>query len=260
MKKSALVLSGGGGLGVAHVGVLSVLEKKFDFDFLTGSSAGAIVAAGIACGVPIEKISELLHRQNFFMLAFDFSSSNFGFLRGEKVFKLLREVFQDRTFEDLPKEKELIVCATDFQTGELVKINTGDIASAVRASLSVPILFEPFFHKERWLVDGGLSSNFPLDIAITQYKGEKIIGVDVSTDLSGEVRCEEKKLFGKILHFQPTLERTFRILFKSQQRILPYDDRTTILRPKLCEYSTLDLGKLKEIEKKGVDCVLESNL
>lgn len=260
MKKSALVLSGGGGLGVAHIGALSVLEKKFEFDFLIGTSAGAIVSAAVACGVSAEKISEILHRQNFFALAFDFSPSSFGFLRGKKVLELLREVFDERTFQDLPKEKKLIVCATDFQTGELVQITSGDIANAVRSSLSVPILFEPFFHEGRWLVDGGLSNNFPLDIATEDYLGDMILGVDVSTDLSKEIRCDEKKLFGKIFQFHSMLERTFRIFFKSQQRLLPLDDRVTILRPHLSKYSTLDLGSLKEIEKKGIQCAQESNL
>lgn len=260
MEKAALVLSGGGGLGVAHVGALSVLEKKFEFDFFIGVSAGAIVTASVACGLSAEKISEILHKQNFFSLAFDFSPSSFGLLRGEKVLNLLKEVFDERTFEDLPKEKPLIVCATNFQTGEVVRITSGSIANAVRASLSVPILFEPFEYEGMWLVDGGLSNNFPLDIAIQEYSGTRIIGVDVSIDLSAKVPCAERKMFGKIVRFQKTLERTFRIFFKSQQRLFPQDDRVTILRPNLAGYATIDLGKLVEIEKRGEICATEALL
>lgn len=80
MKKtnSALVLSGGGALGLAHIGALRQLEKAYNFDWLAGVSAGSIVAAGIACGLNARQIERAINQTNLMELAFDFSWKNTG--------------------------------------------------------------------------------------------------------------------------------------------------------------------------------------
>ncbi len=259
MQKSALVLSGGGGLGLAHIGALKILEKEYDFDFYSGVSAGAIVSAAHACGYLAEEISEIIHSQNFFKLSFDFSGSNFGILRGKKVFKLIEETFQQKTFEDLEKTgKKLFIYATDFQTGKKVEISSGRIDKAVMASLSVPIIFEPFKHEGQWLTDGGLSGNFPIEESLRNYSGEKIIGIDVATSLDTSKDFSQKKFFGKAGGIQNTLERTFRILFQSQQNFDPNNSRLKIFKPNLSQFKTIDLHKLKDIENAGEECVRNS--
>jgi NTE family protein len=256
MKKSALVLSGGGGLGLAHIGALKYLEKENHFDFYAGVSAGAIVSAGHAVGYSAQEISDIIHSQNFFKLAFDFSGSNFGILRGKKVFQLLEETFQQKTFEDVKKEGKILkIYATDFQTGERVEISSGRIDTAVMASLSVPVLFEPLEYNGRWLTDGGLSGNFPIEETLKNYAGESIIGIDVATSLDVHHDFSQKKFFGKAGGIQKTLERSFRILFQSQQQFDTTDPRLKIFKPDLSQFKTIDIHKLKDIEKAGEECL-----
>lgn len=256
MQKAALSLSGGGGLGLAHIGALRILEQHHSFEYYSGVSAGAIVSAAHAIGYTASEISEIIHTQNFFHLAFDFSGSNFGILRGKKVENLLTEVFQNTTFEELKKRgKTLVIFATDFSTGERVEISSGKISDAVRASLSVPVLFEPVQRDGKWLVDGGLSGNFPISETMQNYSGEKIIGIDVATSLNTTVDFSEKTFFGKAAGIQNTLERTFRILFKNQQHFNANDPRLEIFTPHLSEFKTIDLTKLRAIESAGQQCI-----
>lgn len=253
--KAALVLSGGGSLGVAHVGALRVLETKYNFEYYSGVSAGAIVAAAHSIGKSAEEISELILNQNFFSLAFDFSHSNFGILRGKKIKKLLDETFKEKTFADLKKSgKTLRIYATNFQNGERVEISSGKISDAVMASLSVPILFEPHQYNGIWLVDGGLTGNFPMQETMQKYKGEKIIGIDVATSIHKDKDFSHNTIFGKISGMQSALERTFRIFFKTQNNYNISDKRLKIYTPKLEEFKTIDITKLKEIETAGEEC------
>ncbi len=257
-QKSALVLSGGGGLGLAHVGALKFLEKKYDFEYYAGVSAGAIVAASHAVGKSADEISEIIFSQNFFSLAFDFSKSNFGILRGQKVLNLLEEVFENKTFEELEiSGKTLKIYATNFQNGDRVEISSGKISEAVMASLSVPILFEPLQKDGKWLVDGGLTGNFPMEETLANYAGEKIVGIDVATSLDEEKDFSQKKWFGKAAGMQNTLERTFRIFFKAQQNFDKNDSRLQIFTPDLTEFKTIDITKLRAIEDAGEKCVQE---
>lgn len=250
--KAALVLSGGGALGAAHIGAVEKLEKHgFEFDFFAGVSAGAIVAAFIACEKKAAEALAIIKEINVFSLAFDFSKSNFGILRGNKIKKILDKIFEDKDFKDL--KSPLLIGATDFTTGERIIINQGKISDAVRASLSVPLLFEPFYHEKtkRWLADGGLSQNFPLDLAIEKYKGDKIIGIDVAGNFPKNVDFLEKKFFGKAKKLRMMAQRTMRIIFKNQQANFPQDKRVTIIRPDLNKFTSFDAFKLEDIVEQG---------
>lgn len=254
MKRAALVLSGGGSLGAAHIGAVRALQKEYVFDFFAGVSAGAIVSASLACGKSPDEISQMLGKQNFFRLAFDFTTNKFGMLRGEKVLNILEHFFEGRDFSDLPDEMSLVIGTTDFSTGERVMITSGSIARAVRASLSVPVLFQPFFYQDRWLVDGGLSQNFPLDTAIEQYWGDHVVGIDVATSMKREMDFSQTKMVGKMFSMRRVLERTFRVLFLNQQHFAD-DERVRIIRPELANYTTIDILKLREIERQGEESI-----
>lgn len=246
----ALVLSGGGALGAAHIGVLKAIESHYSFDTFAGVSAGAIVVAAYACGKAPHEISEILHSQNFFTLAFDFTASNFGILRGDKVLKLLEDIFEGRTFEDLLPEKKLFIGATDFLTGEFVLISSGSIATAVRASLSVPVLFEPVQRDGKWLGDGGLSQNFPVTHIAELFPENPIIGVDVATSLRQDFDFSSHRFFQKTLSLQKILEQTFRIFFKNQQP-KSFPKNVFCIRPDLSAFASADITALKAIEMEG---------
>jgi len=255
MKKtnSALILSGGGALGLAHIGVLKNLEKEYDFDFLAGVSAGAIVAAGVACGMNAKQIEYAIDQTDILNLAFDVSWKNTGIISGDNILASLDKIYGERTFEDL--KVPLFIGATDFSTGERVIITEGRIADAVRASLAIPVVFEPYYHQEsgRYLVDGGLSQNFPLDLAIDQYQGDKIIGINVANlkPLADDFHTD--KFFGATKDLVGNLQRTFRIFFQNQQSHFPVDDRVQLIEPDLTAFSsaTLSRSKFKQIMEVG---------
>jgi NTE family protein len=244
--KSALVLSGGGALGLAHIGALRVLEKKYTFDWYAGVSAGAIVAAGLACGMNARQIENAIKKTNLFDLAFDFSWKNTGLITGDTIRDSLDEIYGERTFEDL--NVPLFIGATDFSTGERVTLTSGNIAAAVRASLAVPVLFEPYFHTAsgRYLVDGGLSQNFPVDLAIQKYQGHKIIGINVANVQPVPTDFHTDKFFGRNKDLVKNLQRTFKIFFQSQQQFKS-DERVQIIEPNLSEFSSATLSHSKHI-------------
>lgn len=259
MKKtnSALILSGGGALGLAHIGVLKALEPSYKFDFLAGVSAGSIVAAGVACGMNAAQIEHAIDQTNLFDMAFDVSWKNTGLIAGDAIQDILDKIYGGRTFKDI--EVELFIGATDFSTGQRVVITEGKIADAVRASLAIPVVFEPYFHKglDKYLVDGGLSQNFPLDLALENYQGKKIIGVNVANlkPLADDFNTE--KFFGRNKDLISNLQRTFRIFFQNQQTHFPHDERVELIEPDLTRFSsaTLSRRKFKEIMKVGEESV-----
>ncbi len=251
-KNASLTLSGGGGLGLAHVGALRILEHRYNFNYYAGVSAGAIVVACHVCGISADEISKIIHEQNFLSFAFESSETNFGFVHGKKVFTLLEKVFQKKTFEEIEEKlgKKLRIYATNFQNGKQICLKSGLISKAVMASLSIPILFDPFQYNGMFLVDGGLSGNFPIQKTLNEYPDE-CIGIDVATSLDENIDLSKKTFFGKAKGFQSALERTFRIFFASQKN---YDEtlhRLHVLQPDLSNFKTIDIFKLKEIEKKG---------
>jgi len=246
MKKtnSALVLSGGGALGLAHIGALRQLEKTYDFDWLAGVSAGSIVAAGLACGLNARQIERAINQTNLMELAFDFSWKNTGLITGDSILAILDDIYGGRSFDDL--KIPLFIGATDFSTGERITLSSGNIAAAVRASLAVPVLFEPYYHEasDRYLVDGGLTQNFPVDLAIEQYEGDKIIGINVANVEPIPENFHTDKFFGRNKDLVKNLQRTFKIFFQSQQQFKT-DKRVQIIEPDLSEYSSATLSRSK---------------
>lgn len=252
--KASLILSGGAALGMAHVGALKVLEDRYDFDYYAGVSAGAMIGAAHACGKTAEDIAKILHSLRVRDFLFDRASTNFGVVRGQKVFELLEKEYEGRTFEDIEKEgKKLRVYATDFVTGKRVCFNSGNIAKAVMASISIPVVFQPVEYQDRFLVDGMLSGNFPIIETMDEYKGN-CIGVDVIADsLDENIDLGKKSFLGKRKGLPKTMERMFRILVQHQNDFEINDPRVNILKPKLSAFRTADIRKLKAIEKIGYE-------
>ncbi|MCF7812220.1 patatin-like phospholipase family protein [Candidatus Gracilibacteria bacterium] len=249
-KKAALVCSGGGALGAALVGIVEKLEEKYEFDFYAGTSAGAMLVAFHACGFSGPQIWKILNETNMASLAFDFSEGNFGIIRGEKLSKIFGKHLNEKKFEDL--QVPLFIGATNFSNGKRVTLSSGKIIDALRASISVPLVFEPFLHPDRkeWLVDGGLSQNLPLDIALEKYEGKKIFALDTSS-LEEDIDFHESKWFGKAGNARKVIGRTLKIFFQNQQTNFPKDSRVQYVRPILSEFSGMDVFRLKQIYEAG---------
>ncbi|HMC82169.1 MAG TPA: patatin-like phospholipase family protein, partial [Candidatus Polarisedimenticolia bacterium] len=209
-----LALSGGGARGLAHIGVLKALEElHVRVDRVAGTSMGAVVGSLLACGYNASEIESillevdwseifrnaaprsrvaLLGRQESSRYLVSLPMKGFrvqvpaGVTEGEKVtslLSLLTATAEDGgSFDELPIPFRAV--ATDLGTGERVVLDSGNLAEAIRASLAVPLLFTPIELKGRLLVDGGLTDNFPTDVA-RGMGSDLVIGSDVTTPLRG---------------------------------------------------------------------------
>jgi NTE family protein len=209
-----LVLSGGGARGVAHVGVLKVLdEMKIPIDAVAGTSMGAVVGGLYASGMTAVEIEKLLTSVNWqdafqdrppraqlgyrrkqddrnFLVRYSLGVRADGFVyprglvQGQKLEQVLRNaanpVADVQDFDRLPIPFRAI--ATDLETGQLVLMSSGDLVTALRASMSAPGVFSPAPRDGRLLIDGGIAENLPIDTA-RQMGVDRLIVVDVSFPL-----------------------------------------------------------------------------
>jgi NTE family protein len=209
-----LVLSGGGARGMAHIGVLKILEElKVPIDCIAGTSMGAVVGGLYASGMTAQQIESTIRSvdwQEAFRdapprrdLAFRRKQDdrNFlvrlplglkhgqillpkGFIQGQKLQETLRQLTlpfsNDTDFNTMPTPFRAV--ATDLETGNAVLMENGDLAVAMRASISAPGVFAPVESEGRLLVDGGLAENLPIDVA-RQMHADILIVSDVSFPL-----------------------------------------------------------------------------
>jgi len=257
MKPSALVLSGGGTLGTAHIGVLKSLATRYQFDFLCGVSAGAIVAGFLAVEFQPDQIWDIVRHTNIFPNMLDLAKNSFGLVAGDRIVELLKTHLGEVEFADL--DYPLYIGATDFKTGKNVALCQGKLTDAIRASISVPVLFSPYYHPDydQWLVDGGLSQNFPLDLAIDQYQGDQIIGIDVIGQINSDIDFSQSgpsiPPIDQISKIRPVLERSIRIMLMNQEAYFRTDQRVKIIRPPLTDYTSYDITKVESIYQIGLE-------
>ncbi len=176
-KKIGLALSGGAARGFAHLGVMKVLaEHDIPIDCVAGTSAGSFAGAAFASGMSIDKIIEMSKKISWFKMT-GFSYSPKGLLSNAGMGAFINEHFPVTKFEELPIPFAAVTC--DLETGEeIVLKETGDVATAVRASCALPGVFVPVDHAGRRLIDGGVVSNVPTK-AVKKLGAEIIIAVDV---------------------------------------------------------------------------------
>jgi len=209
-----VVLSGGGARGAAHVGVLKILDDlHVPIDAIAGTSMGAVVGGLYASGFSAREIESIMTSVNWqdafrdrptrtdltfrrkeeeenFLVNFPLGlrSRHFqlpkGLIQGQKLSQILRRltlpVAEITDFDALPTHFRAV--ATDLENGDAVVMHGGDLASAMRASLSAPGVFSPVERDGRLLVDGGLAENLPIDVARAMGV-DILIVVDVSTPL-----------------------------------------------------------------------------
>lgn len=174
----ALVLGGGAARGFAHVGVIKALEAQGIVpDLVVGTSAGSVVAAiyaGGASGFEMQKLALEMDDKTFT----DWAIPDRGFIRGEALQNYINKILSNRSMEALPRR--LAVVATDLRSGEMVVFRNGDVGLAVRASSSVPGVFQPVRTAGREFVDGGLVSPVPAKVA-RDLGATVVIAVDISS-------------------------------------------------------------------------------
>ncbi len=172
-----LALGSGAARGLAHIGVLKVLEEaNIPIDIITGTSIGALIGAMYASGVPVVQMEQVALEIDWRSMAklLDPVIPISGLTDGKKLVAFMAELLPAREFKDL--RQPLAVTATDINTGEAIIIKQGDLLEALRASLAFPGIFPPVRFGQRFLVDGGLCKPLPTDVA-RHLGAEKVVGV-----------------------------------------------------------------------------------
>ncbi len=175
--KVGLVLGSGSARGLAHIGVLQVLEEHaIPIDMIVGCSMGAMVGGAYACGSDLKMLGKLIDNiDNRIFL--DFTVPRLGFMSGNRIKQLIDLLTHKKQFSDtlIP----LYVMATDLLSGQSIVMNKGNIADAVRASISIPGIFHPVKMDNMILVDGAVSDRLPISVA-QEVGAEIVIAVEVN--------------------------------------------------------------------------------
>lgn len=172
-----IAMGGGFARGLAHVGILHVLEAEgIPIDFVAGTSVGAVMGAMYCSGVSVKEMIEIAHLVRFRDFA-RWTVSRFGFCTNDRMAPFLRKLMKCSTFEEL--KVPLAVTATDFVTGEGVVFRTGSLIDAIRASCAYPGMFLPIQHNGRLLIDGLLAYPVPAK-PVRDMGAERVISVYLS--------------------------------------------------------------------------------
>jgi NTE family protein len=272
-----LVLSGGGARGIAHVGVLKVLERlRVPIDAIAGTSMGAVVGGLYASGLSPGQIESTLRSMNWqeafsdrppredltlrrkqedenFLVKFPIGIRNGrpvlpkGLIQGQSLTEMLRRltlpVARFTSFDDLPTPFRAV--ATDLENGQEVVMGSGDLTSAMRASLSAPGVFAPVEREGRLLVDGGVSDNLPVDVA-------RAMGVDVLIVVDvGFPLLPRSKLTSVAAISNQML--AILIHSKSEKELASLGPRDILIRPALADTSSFDFGNVNRLLAVGED-------
>ena len=266
-----VVLSGGGARGIAHVGVLKVLQKlRVPIDAIAGTSMGAVVGGLYASGLTPDQIERTLRSMNWqeafsdrppredltlrrkqedenFLVKFPIGIKNGrpvlpkGLIEGQSLTEMLRRltlpVARITSFDDLPTPFRAV--ATDLETGQEVVMGSGDLTSAMRASLSAPGVFAPVERGGRLLVDGGVSDNVPVDVA-------RAMGVDVLIVVDVGFPLLPRS---KLTSVTAISNQMLAILIhrKSQKELAHLGPNDILIRPALGDTASFDFGNVNRL-------------
>ncbi len=268
--KVGLVLSGGGAKGLAHIGVLKVIEEAgVNIDYVGGTSMGAIVGALYASGYSAKELDSIFRATDFssliqdnvprgaktfyekddserYALSLPFNNFKVSFPQaisgGQNIYnELVRLLFHVKDTEDFGKLPIPFLCiATNVETGEQVLLDSGYLPEAIMASGTFPSLFEPAEINGEILIDGGVVNNYPID-EVKEMGANLIIGVDVQHDLA---KRESLSSATEIL-LQINNYRTVNDMKKKSEETDIY------IRPDINDFSVVDFQRSIEIIDSG---------
>lgn len=285
MKKRnvALVLSSGGARGCAHIGAIKALEQNgFNITSIAGTSMGALVGGIYATGQLqlFEDWISSLDMMEVLKLT-DFSISKKGLVKGEKVINKIRQIVPERNIEDLAIP--FCAVATDIIQGTETVFTEGDLYEVIRASISIPTVFQPLHLNDHYYVDGGLTNPIPVN-RVKRFDDDLLVVVDVSAPIPYQKKIIEsiQPANNKYSEKIELIKAKFNSLIPSQKKsenieIFNLSNRSigTMMR-KISEltlekhqvdllisiskesFSTYDFYKAKEIIKEGEEVTLNA--
>ena len=237
-----LALGGGAARGFAHIGVIQVLEEAgIKPDLVVGTSAGSLVAALYAHGKTGAELASVALTLDEGTIT-DWAFPGRGMIRGDALARFVREHTKGQPIEQM--KMRLGIVATDLDSGAGMLFERGDTGQAVRASSSVPAVFQPVRIGDREYVDGGLVSPVPVRFA-RQMGAEMVLAVDISSPPDGAATDGTMKL----------LLQTFAIMGKSINRF-ELRDADVVLRPPLLGVSSADFTSRVRAIRSGRDTAL----
>jgi NTE family protein len=240
-----IVLSGGGARGLVHVGVLRALvEHGIEPDCIAGTSSGAIVGALYAAGYSADEMLAFFETKSPFRLS-KFALGKPGWIDTEKVVADFLEYFPEDSFEALGKR--LFLTATDIINGRAELFSSGPLVRTILASSSVPLVFTPMEMDDRWLSDGGIVNNFPVEPL--KVRCEAVIGVYASP-LRTVRRADLKTSLA-------VSQRAFDVGMYFQSRAKFHECDVLLYPDGLSRYGTFDTKHLREIHDIGYASTLE---
>ena len=265
-----VVLSGGGAKGIAHVGVLKVLEELgIPIDYIGGTSMGSIIGGLYAYGYSAHELDSILRaadwslllsdradwtdvfyvNKNNYMLRLPFgwqegdgSIAPVGFLKGQHInnlfYTLTSQSYKYKTFKEF--NIPFFCVGANIVNGQAAYIDSGNLAVAMRASMAVPGVFAPVKIDSMVLVDGGVLNNFPVDKMLE--KGiDIVIGVDVGFSYSG---------VENVSSFMDVLEEV--IFMGSKTRVMQNrQDCRIFIKPDMSGYTTTSFSKVDSLVARG---------
>ncbi|MCK5913528.1 MAG: patatin-like phospholipase family protein [Desulfuromusa sp.] len=210
-KTISLVLGSGGARGLAHIGVIQVLEERgYEISSISGSSMGALIGGIYAAG-KLDVYTEwvcALDRLDVFRLL-DVSFSGTAIFKGERIINTLRDLIGQQNIEDLPISFTAV--ATDLDESKEVWLSSGPLCDAIRASIAFPTIFSAFSYKGKTLVDGGLLN--PIPIAPTM---RDLTDMTIAVSLSGNAKVIPEDL--------PAIESNPEQRNKYHQKVIDFID------------------------------------
>jgi NTE family protein len=254
-----LALSSGGARGIAHIGVLRVLEQEdIPVDVVAGTSAGALFGAMFALGASVDEIAEFalrFHNDLSITKLLDFSvPPQMGLIRGQRFLRYLERLYDGATFADT--RVPFYVVAADGVTGEEVVFDSGSIADAVRASTSIVGVLVPHEVGGRYLVDGGAVN--PLPVSVLADRGADILvasraipSLEDELEYRRSVHSPEGlSILGLLSNFQSIMERE---IIKNRLGLVD-----VIVFPKVEAYTAMDYRHASEFIRMGEEAAKQS--
>jgi NTE family protein len=276
-QKVGVVLSGGAAKGLSHIGVLKALEEnEIPIDYIVGTSMGGIIAGYYSAGLSPEQIENIALSPEFlrwinglpetgFNYYFHQSEENPHFLKlNLSLDSILNLQLNTSLASDVSLNFALAenmasasaisrnnfdslfiplrVVAADIFTQNEVILKNGNLSDALRATQTVPFFYNPIRVDGKYLFDGGVYNNFPVDVAQKEFNPDVIIGSNVSTKIFNEYPYDlDEKLIAKSL--------LFLLLDKSDPASIP--EKGIYIQPNLDGFSSFDFGKVKSLIDSG---------
>lgn len=284
--KIGLALGSGSAKGLSHIGVLKILEREnIEIDCISGSSIGAIVGGLYAKGYSAKELEDIalnISKKDIYEYI-DFSPSLQGIIAGEKILKFLKDLLGEVEFSQL--KIPFLTVAVDLIKGEKIIFTKGKVAPAIRGSISIPVIFQPYPLNDRLLIDGGVLSPLPVEELKEFQKVDLVIAVNLQNpphwepkgkDFFPEIPIEPKNFSEKIIYklsrtevfreFQKKLNPLFNpslleVLMQTisimnwEMALKNIKLADIVINPKVENYRSFDFDKGKELITLGEEAI-----